>query len=472
MRVLQLTPGTGSFHCGSCLRDNALALALRRQGHDVLLLQLYLPLVLDEAPDTETPQNHRPSTPNSREPTARGRDAASTPAPALGAGGRVFFGGVNSYMQQKWPLFRHTPRWFDRVLDHPLLLRLAGRRVGMTDAHFLGEMTLSMLAGEEGNQKKEADKLVDWLRVQGMAFDLVSLSNALLVGMVRRLKREIKTPVVCSLQGEDSFLDGLPEVQRQRAWELLRARAAEVDAFIAPSAYYAQVMTERMKLDPARVHVAHNGIDLAGYQPTPTPPGPAAIGYLARMCPAKGLHTLVEAFIQLKQRGRVPDLRLLVAGAQTPADVPYVKQLQRRLTEAGVAQDAAFFPNIDRQAKLDFLRTLSVLSVPATYREVFGLYLLEAWAMGVPVVQPAHGAFPELIAATGGGLLYRPDDPWALVEALETLLLDGAHRQALSLSGRAAVVAEFTADQMAQRVARIFEQTLRQAGRDPQPRTM
>jgi glycosyltransferase involved in cell wall biosynthesis len=442
------------------MRDNALALALRRQGHDVLLLQLYLPLVLDDPPDTAAPQDHQPSTLNSREPTARGRDPASTPVPALGAGGRVFFGGVNSYLQQKWPLFRHTPRWIDRALDHPLLLRLAGRRVGMTDAHFLGEMTLSMLAGEEGNQKKEADKLVDWLRAHDPGFDLISLSNALLVGMVRRLKREIKAPVVCSLQGEDSFLDGLPDSYRQRAWALLRDRAAEVDAFVAPSAYYAKIMADRMGIDPARVHVAHNGIDLAGYQPTLTPSGPAAIGYLARMCPAKGLHTLVEAFIQLKHRGRVPGLRLLVAGAQTPADVPYVKQLQRRLADAGVAQDAVFSPNIDRQAKLDFLRTLSVLSVPAAYSEVFGLYLLEAWAMGVPVVQPAHGAFPELIEATGGGLLYRPDAPSALVETLETLLLDGAQRQALGLSGRAAVVGHFTADQMAQRVARVFEQTV------------
>ena len=47
MRILHLTPGTGSFHCGSCLRDNALVKALRARGHDAMMVPLYLPLVTD-----------------------------------------------------------------------------------------------------------------------------------------------------------------------------------------------------------------------------------------------------------------------------------------------------------------------------------------------------------------------------------------------------------------------------------------
>jgi glycosyltransferase involved in cell wall biosynthesis len=450
MRILQLTPGTGNFYCGSCMRDAGLVRALRRRGHDVLLLQLYLPLVLDES----------------------GTDAS--PAAQIGGGGRVFFGGINAYLQQKSWLFRHTPRWLDRLWDQPALLELAGRRAAMTDAHDLGEMTLSMLAGEEGRQKKELAKLLDWISSQGVRFDLVSLSNALLVGLVSALKRELGAPVVCSLQGEDSFLDGLAPAHRQRAWDLLRQQVRGIDGFIAPSRYYADLMTGRLGVEPARVHVAHNGIDLTGFAPPDPRPEPAVpvVGYLARMCPAKGLHTLVEAMVILHSRagkGRLAGVKLAVAGAQTPADVPYVRELQRKLGAAGV--EAEFLPNVDRPGKIQLLQSIDVFSVPATYGEVFGLYLLEAWAAGVPVVQPAHGAFPELIEATGGGVLCRPDDPAALAEALEGLLLDRERRRALGSAGQAAVKARFSVDLMAQRVQSVFESiTARGARRSGQPR--
>jgi glycosyltransferase involved in cell wall biosynthesis len=428
MRILQLTPGTGNFYCGSCMRDGGLVRALRRRGHEVLLLQLYLPLVLDQP----------------------GGEGAG---PEVGGGGRVFFGGVNTYLQQNCRLFRHTPRWLDRVWDQPAMLRFAGRRAAMTDARDLGAMTLSMLAGEEGRQKKELDKLLDWVGAQGERYDLVSLSNALLLGMAPALKRELKAAVVCSLQGEDSFLDGLREPYGRQAWDLLRRRVQDVEGFIAPSRYYAQAMTRRLGLEPARVHVAHNGIDLVGFDgragrrdATPT------VGYLARMCPAKGLHTLVEAMLILKRRAG--GAKLAVAGAQTAADVAYVAGLRRKLADGGV--EATFLPNVDRRGKIEFLQSLDVFTVPATYGEVFGLYLLEAWAAGVPVVQPAHGAFPELIEDTGGGVLCKPDDAAALAEALGALLADKDRRLALGNAGRAAVEARFTVDQMAERVEAVF----------------
>src|SRR5437763_268183 len=96
MRIVQLTAGTGSFYCGTCLRDNALVAELRRQGHDALLVPLYLPLALDEPPAT-------PATP-------------------------LFYGGVNVYLQQQSSLFRKTPRWVDRLLDAPGVLRAAAKR--------------------------------------------------------------------------------------------------------------------------------------------------------------------------------------------------------------------------------------------------------------------------------------------------------------------------------------------------------
>ncbi|MEX0742482.1 MAG: glycosyltransferase family 4 protein, partial [Phycisphaeraceae bacterium] len=234
MRIVKLTPGTGNFYCGSCIRDNALANAMRAAGHDVMMVPMYLPHVLDEpeaAPDSP-----------------------------------VFFGGVNVYLQEKIPLFRHTPRWVDRLFDAPWLLRYVARFAGMTRARDLGEMTVSMLQGEHGRQNKELTKLIDWLKSQGKV-DAVCLSNAMLLGVARRIKQELGCAIICTLAGEDAFLDSLIEPYRSDAWQLLSERAAEVDAFIAVSKYYGDAMTRRMTLDAERVHVVYNGINMEGYSP-------------------------------------------------------------------------------------------------------------------------------------------------------------------------------------------------------------
>lgn len=416
MRIVQLTPGTGGMFCGSCLRDNALVAELRRQGHDVLLAPLYLPLQTDE-PD----------------------QSAGTP---------LFFGGINVFLQQKSALFRNTPRAMDRLLDAPRLLKWASGLVAKTNAEELGELTLSMLRGEEGRQAKELERLMAWLQATGKP-DVVILSNALLAGLARRIKLELKAPIVCTLHGEDSFLDALPEPHRGACWAALQERARDIDAFIAVSRYYAEVLGPRMKVPSPRLHVVYNGIALDGYAPASAPPQPPVLGYFARLCPMKGLDTLVEAFVQLKARDRVKGLRLCLGGTVTPGDEAFLVKIKAHLRAHHLLESVEFFANVDRKTKQDFFRSLSVLSVPATYGEAFGLYLLEAWASGVPVVQPRHGAFPELLEATGGGVLCEPGDPAALADALEALLLNPEQRCELGARGRQAVLKDFSVERMA-----------------------
>ncbi|MDQ3813116.1 MAG: glycosyltransferase family 4 protein [Armatimonadota bacterium] len=423
-RIVHLTPGTGSFYCGTCLRDNALVTALRKLGHDATLLPLYLPLTLDE--------------------------------PDASDGQPVLMGGINVYLQQKSALFQKTPRWLDHLLDAPALLKMAASRAGMTAAEDLGDVTLSMLRGEEGRQKKEIDKLVDWLKLESQP-DAVCLSNALLIGLVRRLKSELKVPVVCSLQGEDSFLDSLPEPYRTQSWETIAERARECDAFVAPSRYFGDLMQERLKLPPERVHVVYNGIALDGYEPAQPLPDPPVLGFFARQCQPKGLETLVEAFIILKQRDHIKSLKLLVAGTKTVADEPFVNNLRARLEKQGLARQALFLEPLDRNGKIAFLQNLSALSVPATYGESFGLYIIEALACGVPVAQPRHAAFPELIEITGGGVLCEPNDPQSLAEAVERLLNDPGAARAMGEHGRQVVLRDFSAEQMARNFAGVIE---------------
>jgi glycosyltransferase involved in cell wall biosynthesis len=432
MRIVQITPGTGNFYCGNCMRDNAMVTAMRRRGHDVLMIPLYLPHVVDE--------------------------------PSASEGVPMFFGGINVYLQQKIPLFRRTPRWLDRLFDAAGLLRWAADRSAMTTARDLGEITVSMLAGEEGQQSKELTKLIEFLR-SGVKPDVVLLSNVILLGLARRIRREMSAAVICTMAGEDAFIDSLTDPYRTQAWELLQSRAVDVDAFVPVSRYYDRIMRRRMNLPEHQVQVIYNGIEVAGYGPAPRPTRPT-IGYLARMCPGKGLATLVDAFILLKKSPGAPDARLIVAGSANVADGPFVHAQQAKLRAAGLEAHAEWRPNVSHQAKQDFLRELTLLSVPATYGESFGLYLLEAWASGVPVVQPDHAAFPELIELTGGGMLCKPDDPVSLAQALRRMLDQPEEARRMGQAARRAVLDQFTVDHMADAVLEMCE---RCAGRSPTP---
>jgi len=429
LNLIQLTPGAGAMYCGNCFRDNALVAALRELGHDVTMVPLYLPLTLDEPDQSE------------RMP--------------------IFYGGINVYLEQKSGLFRKTPRWLRRMLASRKMLTWAAGRAAKTRATDVGDILLSMLRGEDGRQTRELDELIKWLKRQGKP-DVICLSNALLVGMARRLKAELQSPVVCTLQGEDSFVNALPDSRRDATWQLLAERAADVDLFIAPSRYFAQLMGGKLGLPAERVRVVYNGINLDGYEtPTPAVAGgfrsAPVLGFLARMCQDKGLDTLVEAYILLKQSGRGGNLRLRIGGSCGPADEPFVKTLRQRLAAAGYIGQTGINRNLTHSEKLEFLRSLTVFSVPANYGEAFGLYLIEALAAGVPVVQPRIGAFPELIEATGGGLLCEPGDPKALAEAMEQLLMHPKRVQTLGEAGRKAVFERFSAEAMAHGVLQALE---------------
>ncbi len=425
MKLVLLTPGTGSYYCGVCMRDNALAREAIRQGHEALMVPMYLPLTLDEAP-------------------------VSADLP-------VFYGGINVYLQQKFAFFRNSPRWLDRLLNYRGFLRLAGKASGMTGGGELGELTLSMLQGENGKQAKELDELVQWLKSDARP-DAVWLSTALLAGLARRITRELGIPVLVSLQGEDSFLDGLPEPFRTKCWNTLSDCQQDIAAFIAPSRYYADFMGQRLRLAPEKLRVIPNGIPLDGYHPEIPPAALPVIGFLARLIPQKGIDLVVDAFIELKRRGRHPGVRLRCFGAMTAEDSRHVEKLKQRLAAAGCGTDAEFLPNVSREEKLLALQSLTLLSVPTVYGEAFGLFLIEAMAAGVPVVQPRTAAFTEIVEETGGGILYEGNTSAALVEAWETLLADPARARELGRAGRAAVEREYTIQRLAERFLALTQE--------------
>ena len=419
MRLVLITPGTGSYYCGVCLRDNALVKALNELGHQTTMLPMYLPLLTDE--------------------------------PSQADNSSLVFGGINVYLQQKSPIFRKTPEWLDDLFDASALLNLMGRMSGMTRSSNLGEITVSVLQAERGRQAKEVGKLIDRL-CRYRPIDAVILSTALQIGLARAIKDQFRVPVIAFLQGEDSFLDHLTAPYSTQAWSILQSGAKHIDQFIAPSAFFAAVMENRLGIDSNRLCVIPNGINLEGYQPARNPPQPPTVGYLARLTSDKGLGICIKAYIHLKREGRYPDCRLEVAGTLTREDRPYVDEQRRLLKEAGLDGSARFHYNLTRSEKVAFLRKLTLFSVPAHYGEAFGLYLLEAMAAAVPVVQPEISAFPEIVRDTGGGFLYQPNTPEVLAGTWETLLDDAQRARDIGLCGRQSVVERYDIRLMAETV--------------------
>jgi glycosyltransferase involved in cell wall biosynthesis len=426
MRIAYITAGAAGMYCGSCMHDNTLVAALAAQGHDALLIPTYTPIRTDE-PDVSQR--------------------------------RIFIGGINVYLQQKLGLFRHTPWLLDRMWDAPSLLRWVSRFAVKTEAESLGELTVSMLKGEHGHQRKEVAKLAHWLAHE-IRPEIVNLTNALLSGLVHEIKGRLGVPVLCTLQGDDIYLEALPEPYRGRCLQLIREHCREIDGFLATSEYYADFMTEYFRIPRARIHVVYPGLNLAGHGgPRPARDGrPPTLGYFARICPEKGLHTLAEAFRILRQTPGAPSCRLRAAGWLGENQRSYLQGIQQRLADAGLSQDFEHIDAPDHASKVRFLQSLDVLSVPTSYREPKGLYILEALANGVPVVQPRHGSFPELIEATGGGLLVNPEDPEDLAQSLHQLFENLAHREELGRKGKEAVHQRFHAARMAEETAAIYRQ--------------
>ena len=422
MRIVHLVAGAGRMYCGACMRENRLAATLRQQGRDVVLIPLYMPIRTDEA------------------------DVSA---------GRVYYGGLNVYLQQKSAVFRRMPRIIADILDSPVLLRGLGRLAGRTRPDRLGALTVSILAGEHGTQRKELDKLIAGL--EALSPTLINLPNLMFAGMARALKQALNVPVLCTLAGEDVFLDALASPFREQAFELIREGVKHIDAFIAPTRYYAAHAVRHFGLDPDRVHYVPMGIRIDDLDREADPPArPFTIGYLAAVCPEKGLEVLGKAFALIKEDH--DDCRLRIAGYVGAAGRRYWAQIRHQLRRQGIDGAVDFLGEVNRAEKLQFLRSLHVLSVPTIHREPKGFYVLEAMAAGVPVVQPAHGAFPELIEATQGGRLYEPTGPQALADAIAELMADEPRRQQLAARGRVAAAELFTDDVMADRTWSVYQQ--------------
>jgi glycosyltransferase involved in cell wall biosynthesis len=431
LKIAHIIPGSGgSFYCGNCLRDSKLFDALRRQGHDAIKIPMYLPLFSHDTDQGMTP---------------------------------VFYGAISLYLKQRFPLFRHAPEWVDRLLNARPMLKLAAGMANSTRATGLEEMTVSMLMGEQGLQNQELDKLVHWLETHFRP-DVVHLSNALLVGMARRLRERLGVPVVCSLQDEHVWVDVMRPAFARQVWALMQERAADIDRFLSVSRYYTGFMKGRLGLTEDKITTLHLGIDPDDYHYVNASEKPRTIGFLSRMCRENGLDILVDAFLLLKQRPGHQDVGLLLTGGQTADDGPFLKEQKQKVAAAGLEKQVTFLHDFEQEERTAFFDRVMLLSVPVRGGEAFGIYMTEAMAAGIPVVQPAVGAFPEIVEASGGGMTYPENDPGSLAEALEQLLADPSRVEALSRQARLAAEGPFNIHGLATRMTGTYRQVVAASG--------
>jgi glycosyltransferase involved in cell wall biosynthesis len=432
MRIAHITAGAAGMYCGSCLRDNTLAASLMDSGHDVLLIPTYTPTRTDEH---NVSQN------------------------------RVFLGGINIFLQQRFRFFRRTPWFFDRLWDLPSVLRLTSLWGVSVDPAHLGRLTVSMLRGTNGFQRKEILKLIRFLAEEA-APEIINLPNSLLISLAPAIKAELDVPICCTLQGEEVFLEGLGEPHRSESIRLIREHAAYVDAFIAVSDFGAKSMAEYLGIDRRRIRVAPLGINFDGYDGRSYEDRePFTIGYLARVTPEKGLHFLCEAYRRLRMKEGLPPSRLLAAGYLGHERKSYLAEIQKNMKSWGLSEHFEYLGELDRRGKLSFLSDLSVLSVPGPFDDPKGLFLLEAMASGVPVVQPRRGAFTEIVETTGGGILVEPDDPDDLADGILDLWRNPARRVELGSRGYEGVRKHYSSARMSEKVIEIYQSLLKQGER-------
>jgi glycosyltransferase involved in cell wall biosynthesis len=427
MKIAHVIPGNGgSFYCENCLRDSAIVRALRVLGHDAVAAPMYLPL----------------------------------PTGDFGApgAGRVFYGAVALYLSQSVPLLKRMPDWLERLLDSPPALALASRMSGATSASGLSDLTLAMLEGSGDFLRRQLDGLVGWLKRE-VRPDIVHLSNALLLGLAGRIRSEVGVPVVVSLQDEDTWIDVLPKRAASQAWSLLARDAAHADLFLPVSRWYAAFLSERLGVEQALMRVIPVGIDTSRYIPA-LPQDPPRIGYLSRLSRRMGFGVLAEAFAVLKRMPGMERVRLAACGGRTGEDAGFLKTVFDGLSREGLMGDVEILRGFSMEERIRFLSGLSLLSVPAPTGEAFGTFLIEAFASGVPVVEPRAGAFPEIVEQSEGGILTDTASPADIARAMAELLGDGKRARRLGENGRRTAHSVYTTARMAKSMAEAFHQAL------------
>jgi glycosyltransferase involved in cell wall biosynthesis len=418
MKILFIIPGSGdSFYCGNCFRDNLQASALRQAGHDVIIMPLYLPL-RDKSFQADTP---------------------------------LFFPATTYYTAQKFFGKRKMPKWLERITGSDRMLDIASSMSGTTSAEGMEEMTLSMITGDDPAFADHVDQLINWIKNQETP-DIIHLSSTLLIGIAKVLRQHLTIPVICSVQDEEVWIDSLNATHAGIAWQGISENIRYIDRFITTSEFYKKIVRERVP-GINNIEVIYPGVDREKYATTTLPELPA-IGFFYRMNRENGLDILAEAFVKLKKRNTIPNLKLKIGGGYTGKDKRFLKAVRKELLP--YQDDVEIAETYSLEEHANFYRSITVISVPLTFDEGVGLYLCEAFAAGRPAVEPATGSFPEIVG--NAGILYQPNNSEALADALEKILTNKEYYNYLVGEVNNLSLTRYNQDVLAEKLESVYKQ--------------
>jgi len=428
MKIAYLLPGSGgSFYCGNCTRDKVFTSSLKSTGHEILMIPMYLPLGIDEC-EADSP---------------------------------IFYGAVNIYLEQISPIFKKLPNFIKKFLDSERVLRFAAKQSGSTKVEGNEDMTLSMLKGADGKQSEDLDTLINWLKEHEKP-DIVHISNALLSGMAEKLKKELNCVVVCTLQDEDEWVDEMKEPFCSTTWKLIESNAKHIDAFIAVSDYYAQMIATRIQIPSEKIHVVYNSVGLDDIRENKHDETYHTIGYMSKISSIFGADILFDAFVELKKEKQFSNLKLKYTGGYTDDYKEVIQEIKRKMKENHLENDVEFFDDLSFAGKKQFLDSISLFCVPSKRKEAFGIQLLEAFAAQVPTIMPNIGGYPEIISQSNAGLLYEPGNKAEnLAIALKKVLADRVLFQELKQNCHKSIRTTFSTTEQTGKTIKIYEQYLK-----------
>lgn len=426
MKIAFLITGSGgSFYCSNCYRDMLYFKAVKKApGVTASAIPLYLP------PEKIYSEN--------------------------GFDTNVFFGAISLYIREKVHFLEQMPSFMDKILDSPPLLKIAAKRAGTTRTEGLEDITLNMIDGAHSARDKEVDRLVKYLVANGKP-DVIHLSNALIIGLARQIKKLLDVKIVCSLQNEDDWINDMAEPFQSQAWKMIADESVNVDAFVSPSRYYRDFFRSKTGISGDTIHIVPSGIDLSAIEERNRTGSGLAIGFFSRVSYHNGFDKLADAFIALKNDTAFRELTLHVCGGYTSDDKPFIADQIKKIKENGFKSSVKIYPEFIGRSKHDFLNAIDIMSVPVRKYDAYGLYILESNASGIPVVQPSTGAFPEILEMTGGGLLYRDDTVKDLTLAIAKLLNDKKLASMLGETGMKNVHEKLTLEKMSAGLNKVYE---------------
>lgn len=429
MKVTYLVTGSGgSFYCGNCHRDMLYVSSIKKSGGiDISAIPLYLPPINEEyGEEFENP---------------------------------VFFGAISLYLRDKIKLLEHMPSFMDKILDAPPLLRMAAKKAGTTRTDGLEETTIAMIKGNDPSREREIARLSKYICASGKS-DIIHLSNALIIGLASQLRKSCTVSIVCSLQNEDDWIEDMKEPYRSEAWRLIGEESVNVDQFITPSQYFKDFVIARTGIPAGKIHVVPSGLDTTRtFIPEKNGSLPA-IGYFSRLSHHNGLDKLVDAFILIRERNDIPGLQLHLCGGYTGDNRSFIKEQFRKIRDSDLDGDVKIYSSFHGKHKDEFFDSIDLMSVPVRKQDAYGLYLLEAAAAGVPVVQPATGSFPEIIGNTGGGITYLPDTVESLADTIVKMMSDRKSLRESGLSGFDSLNNRLSTGNMAKQLLEVYRKAM------------